>query len=439
MPAAKGPEWYLHQRFHVWTVYRRLMAVVISANASVISAMIVRTVSHPGTFSYDKAATAAGANILVSVLMRHEHIINNLFRLALLQPRWFPLVVRRSVAKIAFHYGGIHSSAGIGAIGWYIFYLVLVVRDFDGTVAEKAAMLSLIASVTVLLLCIAVSSHPYLRNRYHNSWELLHRFGGWTAVGAFWAQIIISSIVAGRHKGQNVGLMLIETPTFWFLSTITCCIIYPWLYLRKIPLETIPLSNHATELKFTDRQMTTCRGIRLSHNPLKETHAFASIPGTSETENGYSVIVSNAGDWTRAMIQNPPSHIWRRGAPTIGVMRLTSTLSPVVVVTTGSGIGPCLSFLNCFPDHNMRVLWSARTPMETFPGMIDRVHRADNNAIIIDTRRTPKPDFVGLTYALLKESHAEGVVVISNPHVTKDVVKAMEMRGITAFGAIFDS
>ncbi len=42
-------------------------------------------------------------------------------------------------------------------------------------------------------------------------------------------------------------------------------------------------------------------GVKLSDSPLTEWHAFATIPDTDDAGsiNGFSVVVSNAGDWTR--------------------------------------------------------------------------------------------------------------------------------------------
>ncbi|KAF2859775.1 hypothetical protein K470DRAFT_282507 [Piedraia hortae CBS 480.64] len=443
MPAFTGNKWWKRQRYHVWSVYRRLMVLVIAANFGAIVAMIVRCVRYPGTFTSAEASTAVGANLVAGILMRQEHVINTFFHIAILQPRWFPAWLRRTIAKFAFHYGGVHSSAGISAIAWYIFFLVLLPLTFPGTRTESILMVALSAIVLVLLLVIAGMSHPRVRNAHHDLWELSHRFGGWSAVAVFWIQTMFSAVVAARVADLPLGRVLIKTPSFWFLIIITWCLIYPWLWLRKVPLEAVKLSNHAAELRFTHSNIGTCRGVRLSHNPLIETHAFAGIPHCpleGDLEKGYSVIVSNAGNWTTDMIQNPPKHIWCRGVPTLGVMRLSSLLSPIIIVATGSGIGPCTSFLNVFPHHRARILWVARDPLKTYQsGLINRVRRIDPNAVIVDSTRTGKKSVPALTYALVKETKAEGVMIISNPKATSETVEAMESRGITAFGAIFDS
>jgi hypothetical protein len=114
----------------------------------------------------------------------------------------------------------------------------------------------------------------------------------------------------------------------------------------------------------------------------------------------------------------------------------------VVLVTTGSGIGPCLNLLAMNPSTrpSVRVLWSAPNPVATFgQEIVDIITAADPDAVIWDTRVWGKPDMVGLTWQLLRECQAEAVFAISNPTVTKTVVYAMESRGVAAYGPIFDS
>ncbi len=114
----------------------------------------------------------------------------------------------------------------------------------------------------------------------------------------------------------------------------------------------------------------------------------------------------------------------------------------VVLVTTGSGIGPCLNLLAMDPSNrpSVRVLWSAPKPLATFgEEIVGNVRAADPESVIWDTKKFGRPDMVALTWQLLKESQAEAVFVISNPRVTKMVVYALESRGVAAYGPIFDS
>lgn len=116
----------------------------------------------------------------------------------------------------------------------------------------------------------------------------------------------------------------------------------------------------------------------------------------------------------KTLIQQPPPRIWLRGAPTIGVMRLALLFRPIIIVATGSGIGPCLSFLNLNREHPMRVLWSTRSPETTYGyGIIRDVLEADPRAVIVDTTKMRcRVHVKALAFALVREIGAEGVMVI---------------------------
>lgn len=170
---------------------------------------------------------------------------------------------------------------------------------------------------------------------------------------------------------------------------------------------------------------------------MTEWHAFATIPDADGS--GFSVVVSNAGDWTKRHILNPPKSIWIRGYPLHGLLYTSKLFRRIVVVATGSGIGPCLSLM--FADITpRRILWSTPHPEVTYgDGVMGAVLKADPKAVVWNTRTQGRPDMVQMTYDLVVESDAEAVFVISNPKVTRKVVYGMETRGIPAYGAIFDS
>ena len=422
-----------------FSAYRKLWIFAVVANMAIMGAMIPLTLHHPAMFSYNETSTATGANLTVGALMRQEHVINGLFRLACLLPNHAPLSIRKRAAKV-YSYGGLHSGCAVSAFLWYIFTVVLILTRFDGTTLETNALAGLTIVTLAIFVVMIVLSHPYIRRRKHDIWEASHRFGGWTATALVWAQALVLIVVQAHATQRPVSNVLVNTPIFWFLFLITACLIYPWLRLRKRQVKTEVLSSHAIRLYFEDRTLPTCVVYKLSHKPLVENHGFATICNTADEEAGYSIIVSNNGDFTKDMITNPPSHIYTRGAPTIGVMRIATLFQRIVIVTTGSGIGPVLSFMNVHLHRPMRVIWSARDPENTYGlGIVNAVLRADRRAIIVDTKKTGHPNMPALSYAAFESFGAEAVVVISNPAVTAKVVFEMESRGVPAFGPIFDS
>ncbi|RMX88698.1 hypothetical protein D0869_01434 [Hortaea werneckii] len=442
MPEIQKHKLWGSLRFKYLSTYRMLLATVFALNLAAVVICFGRATfrNHPVARG-DIAITATSANLTANVLMRQEHVINGLFHIACGLPASTPLQLRRQVAKLAYSQGGIHAACGISALTWYICYTVQQTFQSHGSRNETTACTVVSALVIGLLVVVITMSIPGVRRRFHDQWELSHRFGGWFAICLFWAQIIMSAVSSAREASRHVASVLVTTPSFWMLIVITVCLLYPWLWLRRLPVKAHRRSTHAIELRFHDRNVASCASLSMSSSPVMETHKFVAIPHAPEDpERGYSVIVSNAGNWTRDFINSPPTHVWHRGAPIIGMMRIAACFRPVLVIATGSGIGPCLSFLNCHWGHPAHVLWSARSPEEVYGSeILSNVLEADRGALIIDTQETGRFDLTEVAWAKMQQTKAEAAVILSNSKVTRDVVFGLEAKGVIAFGAIFDS
>jgi ferredoxin-NADP reductase len=122
-----------------------------------------------------------------------------------------------------------------------------------------------------------------------------------------------------------------------------------------------------------------------------------------------------------------------------GVLHVAKLFHRIVLIATGSGIGPCLAVMKA-GEVDCRVLWSTRSPRKTYGDLIvDEVLEVDRNAVIYDTGKGGRPDVLKMAYSLYVESKSEAVVIISNPALTEQVVFGMESRGVPAYGAIWDS
>jgi len=387
-------------------------------------------------------ADAASANLMVAILMRQENVVNLFYEMAVHVPHSFPLSVRRRLAKV-FHYGGAHSGAGTAAVVWFILYTAVVTKDFvqDRHNHMNIANITMSYIILAMFLTILAAAWPRFRVVQHDYFESMHRYAGWITLITFWVHNGIIARYMAMDAGISVGHQLAISPNFWFFIVSTSCTIISWSRLRHHKVYAEVLSDHATRLHFKYRPMQPFYGLKVSSRPLLEWHAFATIPDEDENGkiNGFSIVVSNAGDWTREAINNPPEKLWIRGYPLHGLLYTSRLFKRVVVVATGSGIGPCLSLLyaNVTPR---RVLWSTPHPEQTYGAKImNAVLKADPDAIIWNTRTLGRPDMVALTYQLVQQSNAEAVFIISNPKVTRKVVYGMETRGIPAYGAIFDS
>lgn len=425
-------------RHNLITVYQRLFSVVFFAN---IIALVIILVQHrndqPSGPPPSNVANAAAANILGAILIRQEYVINALYNICCWTPTSWPLRIRRIIAKL-YHFGGVHSGCAVSAVAWFILYAVLVTRDYVTGSFNEPAVLAITFILLILLLAICIFAVPKFRVLSHNTFEAVHRFTGWTSVGLFWVNILLVCNSQAKIPGSEaLGIILIKTPACWLLLIISFFIILPWIRLRKVDAYPEVLSNHAVRIRFKYMKVGPVLGIRITHHPLKEWHAFATIPDADGSS--FSLIVSDAGDWTRKQIQSPAKKYWIRGVPITGVLRMAEVFKRVVLVTTGSGIGPCLSMLVSHPIP-CRILWATPNPLQTYgESIIEDVAKADPDASIINTRASGRPDMVALAYYLFLESKAEAVFVISNPALTRKVVYGMESRGIPAYGPIWDS
>lgn len=445
LPQKRATPLWRRLRHRVLAVYQRLFSVVIFGNAAaIITVLVLNRDSQPFGPALSNVSSAVAANVTGAILIRQEYFINALFNIFCWTPLWMPLRIRRIVAKF-YHFGGVHSGCAVSAVLWFLLYTVLLTMQYaEGNFKDSAVQITILCItyiLLVLLLGITVFAIPAFRVVSHNTFEAIHRFGGWLAVILFWVLLVLENYAQSKAQASpSLGMLLVQAPAFWLVLAVSWSIIIPWLRLRHVPVHAERLSGHALRLHFTYiRKIGPVVGIRIATSPLKEWHAFATIP--SPNASSFSVLISDAGDWTKHQIANPAPHYWVRGIPITGVLRMAAVFKKVVVVTTGSGIGPVLSLV--VSSHRLsttRILWSTPDPLQTYgQGIVDAVCNADKDAVIWNTRERGRPDMVALAYHLFKENEAEAVFVISNPKLTRKVVYAMEARGIPAYGPIWDS
>lgn len=152
-----------------------------------------------------------------------------------------------------------------------------------------------------LLVGIIASAHPTLRARYLNHFEATHRLLGWTLLVTFWIQTLNFITSPLPVTGLSFSYAITHSADFWFLFVATVSVILPWLRLRRVNVRPEVLSSHAIRLHFDYCTPVPGTTVRISERPLLEWHAFATVvvkPG----EKGFSLIVSNAGDWTKRQI-----------------------------------------------------------------------------------------------------------------------------------------
>ncbi|KAL0940436.1 AMP-binding enzyme [Colletotrichum truncatum] len=419
-------------------VYRRLFTIVGLFNiAAVISLLFAG-------FKREWLANLTAINLVVAVLIRQDFVVNALYTITCSVPKSWPLSIRKRCAKI-IHLGGVHSGAAVSAGAWLlasnISDEVCQLTDCPNWGYQSTASKVISWMLTGLFTITIGLAWPSFRKKHHDIFEMTHRFVGWTMLGMFWAQTVLAAN-DGKEPSMSLGEACLRTPGLWLLAIATLSIATSWFFLRKVPVDAEVLSNHAIRLHFDYTVPVNGTASKLSMRPLLEWHSFATIPApesVGQRPKGYSLVVSNAGDWTKNCIEKPPTHIWVRGVPTCGVMRIATCFNRVVVIATGSGIGPLLGHIQ-EPSCATQLIWSTPKPEQTFgKEMLDSIKAKIPNAVIHDTKLLGRPDLVKMGYNLAKSFQAEAVIIIANEKITKKVVYGLETRGIPAYGAIWDS
>lgn len=427
-----------HARHTFLNVYRRLFSFVFILNMIGLGALLSQNSSWTTTPPLSDFATAASANIMVALLIRQDYVVNALFKLTWLIPLSAPLRLRRILAKV-YEYGGVHSGAAISSVVWFLLLTSFLTRECILHHLTSVGLMTFTYILLALLLGLCITAYPALRFRSHNTFENIHRWAGWFSLALFWVELVLFSLTQVHPGSEALGVILIRLPAFWFLLISSLHAIYPWIRFHRLHMRAERLSSHAIRLHFNEPIPLFC-GIRLSDAPLKEWHAFACIPSRDGGKSGGSVLISAAGDWTKKTIKDPKPYYYVKGVPVTGVLCMARIFKSIVIVTTGSGIGPCLGVMQDIPNTKVRLIWSTPSPLKTYGhGIVDAVKEVDQDAWIWDTRQEGRPDLVRMCYKLWKETGAEAVFVISNPKLTRKVVYGMESRGIPAFGPIWDS
>lgn len=417
--------------------YNRLAVLVGLVNVAVfIHALTKGNWWAPEGIALAKISNVVIVNFFMAIIVRQQYVINMFFGIATSFARHWPLSVRRRMGKV-YHFGGMHLGGNISGTIWFTLFLgSLFYQHFNSGIGTSTALIGASASLVVLLVAIIIMSLPKFRAKFHDNFERMHRFGGWTALLLFWIQTVL--FIKAQSHDQWLGSSLASTPAFWLLGILTISIAIPWMYLRKVNVEIDKPSSHVAIAKF-NYGVTPFAGssMVLSTSPLKEWHAFANVP--SPNSEGYRLTISRAGDWTGKFIDEMPSKIWVKGIPTAGVGNIDKLFKRVVWVATGSGIGPCLPHL-LTRDTPSKLVWATRNPVKTYGSkLVDEILSVQDDPIIWDTDKDGKPDMVKLAYLAYKQFDAEAVICISNRKLTWQVVTGMETRGIPAYGAIWDS
>ena len=110
----------------------------------------------------DVLSTAVAANLLASILIRNEVVINLIFWIATL-PRGAPLWIRRHFAR-CYHLGGLHSGAAVCAtLWWSVFAVQSCLIYFTGRdMADQDTTRQEIVNLPMIVLTFIILSFLWL-------------------------------------------------------------------------------------------------------------------------------------------------------------------------------------------------------------------------------------------------------------------------------------
>ena len=418
--------------------YDRLVVLAMTVNFgwAVYGASAANWWTSGGT-NLGAVALVAQTNLAAAVIFRQQYILNALAWLVTRPPTSWPLRVRWMLGKY-YHFGGLHVGTALAGTLWYLVLVVSLIRDTVAGVGEAShAHIILGITIATTFTVMVVMALPRLRAAQHDRFEVTHRFCGWAALVLVWINTLL--FVNGDRGDRSLGSALLTAPALWLVVLSALLALWPWLLLRRVPISCARPSSHAVILRLDHGVIPAVGTTRpISRRPFVGWHHFANVPAAPGT-TGYRMLVSRAGDWTSALIDEPPTHMWVRGIPTVGVANVRRLFSKVVLVATGSGIGPVLGHL-LDTSVPARLVWVTKNPRLTYgDGFVDEIEAAQPEAMIWDTGALGKPDVLQLAYAAYVQSGAEAVICVSNRTVTSKVVHGLERCGIPAFGPIWDS
>lgn len=171
--------------------------------------------------------------------------------------------------------------------------------------------------------------------------------------------------VNADRGAQTLSSALLHEPSFWLVVLSAVMAVWPWLLLRRVSMTYERPSSHAVVLRLDHGPVPAVGTTRpISRHPFVGWHHFANVPA-APGDSGYRMLVSRAGDWTAEMIDEPPTHVWVRGIPAVGVANVRRLFTKVVIIVTGSGIGPVLGHLldTTVPS---RLVWVTKNPRRTY-------------------------------------------------------------------------
>ncbi|KAK7473073.1 hypothetical protein VKT23_001176 [Stygiomarasmius scandens] len=420
-------------RFRLWfNTYRKFFTLAMSLN------VIGLVLAAANVWTYPRHYTGAFVlgNLQAAILVRNELfgrllylIVNTLFA------KWTPLAFRLACTSILQHLGGIHSACAISGFMWLVFKIILIATDMKNSHVAIFVM----GVVTLVAIMVSIlSAFPWVRNTHHNVFEKHHRFVGWLGLAFTWVFVILGdSYDLNTHTFQADGDHIVRQQDFWFILGMSIFVIIPWLTVRKVKVDVEIPSPKAVILRF-ERGMQQGLLARISRSSVMEYHAFGII-SEGVNSNKHYLICGVQGDFTKGLVENPPTHIWTRELKFAGVGNTTSLYKRGIRVCTGTGLGAALA--TCLQSPDWYLIWIGSDQEKTFgPTIAGLIHNNLEGRVTLwdSKKRGGRPDTMQLIKDVYKSWNAEVVFITSNFVGNKEMMEGCKEAGIPAFGTLWD-
>ncbi|EUC57284.1 non-ribosomal peptide synthetase-like protein, putative [Rhizoctonia solani AG-3 Rhs1AP] len=419
-------------RFQLWfNTYRRFFTFIVLFE---LAGMITAGLGH-FPYAHENTEGIIIGNILAGVVVRNE-LFGRLLYLFVdaLFAKWTPLWFRLACTSVLQHLGGIHSGCSVSAIGWLIYNLVNLFRDRKD-IAVGVLVIGVIECVVIVFTCI--SAVPWIRNTHHNVFERNHRFLGWTAIIVAWIYIILENGYRNsRSSFAANNYAFAHHQELWLTLFMAIAIALPWAYTRKVPIHVEIPSQKVAVLRFNGGVEQGLLG-RISRTAILEYHAFGIISEGKGAKYHY-MVCGVQGDFTRALVNDMPTHIWTRELKFAAVGHTSTLYRRGIRICTGTGIGAALS--TCLQSDQWFLIWIGSDVLKTFgPTIAELIERGvGSRAILWDTKRLGRPKTMELLAEQYHKWNAEVVMITSNWDGNQEMMQGCMQRGIPAFGTLWD-
>ncbi|KAI0827884.1 hypothetical protein BC628DRAFT_1417997 [Trametes gibbosa] len=430
-PRRKLSRWI---RMQLWyTTYRKFFSFIIALNGVGLLLAILDVWKYPRQYT---GAFILG-NLIFAILMRNEVFGRLLYWFVITCfAKWPPLWFRLTCTDILQNLGGIHSGCAASGFAWLIFRVTLIFIDHKDN--HDAVLIAGVVTNIAVSISIA-SAFPWVRNTHHNIFERHHRFIGWVGLLSTWIFVVLGdSYDLNTHSWNPDGIHVIRQQDFWYVFGMTILILIPWFTVREVQVDIEVPSPKVAILRF-ERGMQQGLLSRISRSSIMEYHAFGIVSEGPHAKYHY-LICGVQGDFTRSLVNEPPTHLWTRQLKFAGVSHSSTVYKRGIRVCTGTGLGASLS--TCLQNPDWYLIWIGSEQEKTFgptiSGLIYRHLWPDRVCLWDSKARGGRPDVMKLIKDAYHSWNAEVVLITSNWQGDRELIEGCKEAGIPAFGTLWD-